>query len=98
MNKTLSRSAFRAVSDITVHKDQEEGYADDTYPVPEGGTVWADPEFCNGETRSLNGERVSVVLFTIGSTGARFWVPRSEFFGAFEIFDVKRQTGIPSQL
>ena len=71
------RTTFRTTSSITAYRDQEEGYAQDPYPLPEGAIIWAADK--NDETRTLNGKNIRVILFTIGGSGIWYWIPREQF-------------------
>jgi hypothetical protein len=90
----MDRKPYRTTRDVVAYKEQEEGYAEDIYPVREGTTIFA----VDGadKRRSLDGKPVKVVLFTIG-TGGWYWMPRDQFVEFTEEFDVKSQTGVPFQ-
>jgi hypothetical protein len=71
------RSLFKITSDVTAYRDQEEGYAEDPYSMSANTPIWAAAE--GHETRMLAGKEVTAVLFTIGSSGLWYWMPRSDF-------------------
>jgi hypothetical protein len=82
MNPNRIRSKFaRAMGDVIVYREQEEGYADDPRPLPAGGVVY----FCEKtETMTLNGERVEAILFKIGTGSDWFFMPKAEFMRSME--------------
>jgi hypothetical protein len=71
------RSSFRTTSSVTTYRDQDEGYADDPYLLPEGAIIWAADQ--SDERRALSGKKIRVVLFTIGGSGTWYWIPREQF-------------------
>lgn len=58
---TRVRQKFEAIVECTVYKDQEDGCADEPYPVEAGTVLWAAVD--DGESRILNGQSVQAVLF-----------------------------------
>jgi hypothetical protein len=76
------RRTFKTTSEVTVYKDQEEGYDEDPYLVPAGAIIWAADEI--DETRTLNRKKASVVLLTIGGSGIWYWIPREQFVRSTE--------------
>jgi hypothetical protein len=92
MGTNRVRSPYKTTRAVTAYRDQEEGYADDPYPIEAGITIFA--AIADDETRTLNGKPVKVVLFTLG-TGGWLWLPRSEFLRSAVPNDVTTQTGTP---
>jgi hypothetical protein len=90
------RSNFvKTTRDVTVYRDQEEGYAEDDVKMSLGSVFHVSIQT---ETKNLNRRNVEAVLFTIGSSPGWFWMPKSEFVQSTEPHDIKKQTGIPHQL
>jgi hypothetical protein len=73
----MERKRFETIADCFVHRDQENGFADDLYPVRAGTPVWAAVE--DREIRQLNGKPVDVVMLKIGGALSWCWMPRVEF-------------------
>ena len=88
------RTSYRTTQDVTVYREQEEGYAQIPHTVQAGKTIFL--AVADHETRKVGGVLVDVVLFTIDTEGW-YWMPRVDFLGSTEKYDVKTQTGIPFQ-
>lgn len=89
------RSGFvKTTREVTVYRDQEEGYAEDEVKIDVGRVF----HVANAtEAKTLHGRKIEAVLFTIGGSGDWFWMPKTEFLRFTEPHDIKKQTGIPFQ-
>jgi hypothetical protein len=96
MTTNRIRSKFaKAIRDVTVYREQEEGYAEDDVSIGLDSVFHVATET---ETKKLKGRNVEAVLFTIGSSPGWFWMPKIEFVQSTEPHDIKSQTGTPHEL
>jgi hypothetical protein len=85
----MDRDSFKATRDIVAYIEQEEGYAEESYPVRAGTAIFVAS--AADKTRTLDGKSVRAVLFTIDTSGW-YWMPRSEFLRSTEKVDVTPQS------